>query len=423
MSVSNRPKRLAAITFAYEPGGHAFAILGKYLDGYDGFVPTGADSYFLPQSLPESIRLGHPRSRIVSLHVAQRAERDLSPQISRDHGIPLYRTIGEALTRGTDGLAVDGVLLIGEHGDYATNDKGQKLYPRFEAFLEIVDTFRRTGRAVPVFNDKHLSYSWIKARRMVEISKELEFPLMAGSSLPVTWRRPAMEVPLDAPVRHAVGIAMWDLDSYGFHLLEAMQCLVERRKGGETGVRSVQCLEGEAVWAYLDRTRWAKRLFDVALSRSRTLKPDGPRKAANSPTVFLLHYNDGMEVAAFMLDEAVRDFTVAVEIAGNSQPLSTLMFLEAVRPFVYYHFVCQVQNIERMFETGQATYPVERTLLTSGALDFLLESRLRGYERIKTPQLAIRYKSRAESYFCSSGPSYLDNPTRLPVAAARPQER
>ena len=50
------------------------------------------------------------------------------------------------------------MLLIGEHGDYPYNDKGQKLYPRYELFQKIVEVFKKSDRSVPVFNDKHLSY-------------------------------------------------------------------------------------------------------------------------------------------------------------------------------------------------------------------------------------------------------------------------
>ena len=124
VATGHSPRKIAAIAFVYTPGSHAFAILGKYLDGYNSFVPKGADSYFLQQRLPEDHRSGRPDSQIVSLHVAQPAKRDLSGQISRDYRIPLYRTINEALTLGTGELAVDGVLLIGEHGKYPTNDKG-----------------------------------------------------------------------------------------------------------------------------------------------------------------------------------------------------------------------------------------------------------------------------------------------------------
>src|SRR4030095_1811143 len=102
---------------------------------------------------------------------------DISRDRAKKYNVPIYRTVVDALTLGGDKLAVDGVLLIGEHGDYPTNDKEQKLYPRFEMFLKITDVFRESGRSVPVFNDKHLSFSWRQAKRMVAISPDLRFAM------------------------------------------------------------------------------------------------------------------------------------------------------------------------------------------------------------------------------------------------------
>lgn len=379
------PRRIAAVMTVYRPNSHADVIVGKYLEGYnqDGRPPR-------------------PDSRIASMYVAQTPQDDLSREMARKHGVPIYRTIYEALTLGTDRLAVDGVLLIGEHGDYPVNDKLQTLYPRFEMFLEITDVFRRSGRSVPVFNDKHLSYSWIKARRMVEIARELKFAFMAGSSIPVTYRRPDLDLEWGAPARRAVAISYSGLDIYGFHLLESLQAMVERRRGGETGIRAVQCLERDAVWRYLDDTPWAWRLLEEALSRSLTRRPGDLRSLVKEPAAFLLEYRDGLEAAAFLLTGGVSDFTVAIEVEGQARPVSTLMWAEDRRP--YWHFACLVQNIEKMFETGVATYPVERTLLASAALDWLLESRIRDHQRLETPQLAIGYRVPKESFYCRGAP-------------------
>src|SRR5690606_28500404 len=131
--------------------------------------------------------------------------------------VPIFRTVVDALTLGGNDLAVDGVLLIGEHGTYPMNDKQQKLYPRFEMFLKITDVFRQYGKSVPVFNDKHLSWSWRQAKRMVDISKELNFPMLAGSTIPVSWRIPAIDTPYDKAQKYAVGVAFSGLDVYGFH--------------------------------------------------------------------------------------------------------------------------------------------------------------------------------------------------------------
>ena len=89
----------------------------------------------------------------------------------------IYPTIAEALTLGGSKLAVDGVVLVGEHGNYPRNEKGQTKYPRYEFFEQIVKVFRDSGTSVPVFNDKHLSWNWEWARQMYDTSREMGFRL------------------------------------------------------------------------------------------------------------------------------------------------------------------------------------------------------------------------------------------------------
>src|SRR5262249_51186576 len=141
-----------------------------------------------------------------------------------------------------------GVLIIGEHGDYPANEKGQDLYPRKRFFDETIEVFRRTGKVVPIFVDKHLSHSWPEAKAMYETARRMRIPVMAGSSLPLTWRRPAVDVARGADLREIVAVSYHTLYGYGFHALEMVQCLAERRRGGESGVKSVQCVEGPGVW-------------------------------------------------------------------------------------------------------------------------------------------------------------------------------
>jgi hypothetical protein len=382
---SGPPKKIAAIITEYRPGSHADVIVGKYLEGFnqDGRPP-------------------YPRSKIASMFTEQVPRQDMSRERAKKYKVPIYRTVDEALCLGGDRLAVDGVLLIGEHGNYPVNDKQQTLYPRFEMFLKITDVFRRSGRSVPVFNDKHLSWSWRQAKRMVEIARELKFPMLAGSSVPVAHRIPAVDTPYGARQTHAVAISYSGLDIYGFHVLEALQCMVERRKGGETGVRSVQCLEGDACWNFLARNGWAGRLFDQALSHSHTRVKGDPKQLVKEPAVFVAGYNDGLQGAAFLLTGLVEDFTVAVDVEGQAKPVSTLMKLQEGRP--HHHFGCLVKNIETMFETGKPPYPVERTLLTSGILDFALESRIQWHRKLATAELAqVRYQPPNASHYCTKG--------------------
>ncbi|MEZ5394744.1 MAG: hypothetical protein R2724_18205 [Bryobacterales bacterium] len=146
----NPPKRIAAILTEYRPGSHADVTVGKYLEGWlqDGKSPG-------------------PRSKIVSMYTEQVPDNDMSRPMAAKYGIPLYRTIHEALTLGGDDLAVDGVLLIGEHGDYPMNDKDQKLYPRFKMFLEITDTYaalvtpHRSSAPLPLHQPRTSRFPWV----------------------------------------------------------------------------------------------------------------------------------------------------------------------------------------------------------------------------------------------------------------------
>jgi len=371
LAAAPAPKRIAAIITEYRPGSHADVVIGKYLEGYK-----------------QNDTPPYPRNKIVSMFTEQVPKTDMSRERARKFGVPLFRTAAEALTLGGDKLAV--------------NDKEQKLYPRFEMFLKITDVFRQSGRAVPLFNDKHLSWSWRQAKRMVEISRELKFPMLAGSSVPVAMRIPSVDAPFGARQTKAVAISYSGLDIYGFHLLESLQCLTERRRGGETGVRSVQCFQKDACWRYMAENSWVQRLFERALANSNTKKPGDARTLVKDPTVFAIEYADGLQAAAFLMTGLVEDFTAAIDIDGQAAPFSVLMNLQNGRP--HHHFGCLVQKIEELFETGKAPYPVERTLLTSGMLDFALESRFQGYKKLATPELEkVRYQASAASHFCKEG--------------------
>ena len=76
----------------------------------------------------------------------RRPKDDLSRERAEEFGFTIYPTIAEALRCGGDKLAVDAVLIIGEHGNYPNNEIGQKQYPRYEFFKQVVDVFEKDGR-------------------------------------------------------------------------------------------------------------------------------------------------------------------------------------------------------------------------------------------------------------------------------------
>src|SRR5439155_2356341 len=96
---------------------------------------------------------------------------------------------------------------------------------------------------------------------------------MAGSSLPVTWRRPELELPLGVRLKEAVLVSRGELEIYGIHALEALQCMAERRfdrtRGvPRQGVTAVTGLQGEAVWTAADDGLWSWELLEHAVGRS-----------------------------------------------------------------------------------------------------------------------------------------------------------
>lgn len=342
-----------------------------------------------------------PEVDLVSLYVDQHPEGDLSITTAERHHVPIHASIREALTLGTGKLAVDGVVIIGEHGKYPKNEKGQTLYPRYRFFKEVVRVFEESGRSVPVFNDKHLSTDWKECVEMVEDSRRLKFPFMAGSSLPVTCRLPSIDLPHGTPLIESVCVAYGGMDSYDIHGLETAQCMSERRRGGEVGIRRVTALKGDALWNQVAQRDVTQRLLVAALSRSHNLPVkdgyptnrvtfDWARNTFPSGWGYLIEHRDGFHTTLFMLD--IRDFNYAGLDGKTGKIHSCQMYLPMPThgSTTADFFNPQIRHIERMVMDRVQPYPLERTLLTSGMTLAGVESM---YTKVpvETPQMAVRY--------------------------------
>lgn len=391
-------KKLAIVTTEWRFHSHAWHMGERFLVGY-----------------PVEGRWHQPPLDVVAAYVDQQPANDLSRSRSKEFGFPIYPSVGEALRCGGDKLAVDAVLVIGEHGDYPRNEIGQKLYPRYEFFKQVVDVFQADGRSVPMFNDKHLSWKWAWAKEMVDTARAMDFPYLAGSSLPVTWRMPAIDMPLNAEVEEVMCVSIGSIDSYDFHALEVIQCMAERRRGGETGVAWVEALRGDAVWRAMDADTWEQggwdpALFQACLCRSQTLaQPESfshryptdeqLRQWVKDPVMYRFQYNDGLHATMLMMNGLVGDFTFAARLKGRSEPLSTLFYLPST-PNVTYS-AALMAGAEQMFLTGKAPYPVERTLLTGGLVEAGIQALDRG-KRVETPYMNVRYEAPRKSTFLNS---------------------
>lgn len=365
----SKPKRVAAVLTAYEHGLHADVLIGKILEGWKQDGGPG------------------PALTLASMYVDQFTDRDMARPMSKKYGVPIFDTIEGALTVGGNQIPVDGVISIGEHGTYPSNSKGQVLHPRRRFFEAITDTFRKYEKVVPVFNDKHLGPEWADAKWMYDRSQEMQVPFMAGSSMTVGYRTPEISLAPGCNIDAAVGIGYSGLDIYGSHALEFFQCHVEQRHAAETGVKWVQCLEGQAVWKALDDGVVRQDLFDTALAH--VPHQEGDVRQTQNATLFLFQYADGLLGSVFMLPEFAGGTSVALRLKGESQTLAT-RFDEKTEPR-HPHFAWLLKGIECMFHTGHVMYPVERTLLTSGILDRALTSRAQNYTKLITPELEISY--------------------------------
>jgi hypothetical protein len=363
-------KKVAVVMTWYIPGSHSDVIVGKLLEGWKQDRGPG------------------PKLELVSMYCDQFPGGDMARGMSEKYGVPIFDTIEGAVTVGTDSVPVDGVISIGEHGDYPWNEKEQHLYPRRRFFTEITDVFEKTGKVVPVFSDKHLGPVWDDALWMYERAKELNVPFMAGSSLPVSYRKPDLKTPMGCDLEHAVAIGYSGLDIYGIHTLEVYQTFVERRRGGEQGVRSVQCLQGDDMWRALDDGTVCRAVFAAALAAvPHDESKDVRSVSGKGVALFLFEYVDGLQGAVFMLPGYAAGCSMAFQLRGG-KPQST--YLEERKGY-YPHFSYLTKAIELLVHAGASPYPVERTLLTSGILDRALTSRHESGKKLLTPELEISY--------------------------------
>jgi hypothetical protein len=263
---------------------------------------------------------------------------------------------------------------------------------------------------------------------------------MAGSSIPFTFRCPPIEVQLQAPVEEVVLVSNAPKDPGHYHAFEFVQSLVERRRGFETGVSSVQYLSGPAVRAAWDSgNRWSTDLQQAALSvlahptetvpefyahrrargeavapsreagtpfqhawgarfpqlpgqfapgpdgRKRLPPPDGEEEA------IIVEYDDGLRVTVLGLAGYVAQRGVALRIGGRAEALATANVPHPRERPMIWNFDHLAFMVDEFLSTGRPTAAVERTLLANGIVDAALTSRYRDGGAIETPHLRFSY--------------------------------
>ena len=380
----SRPRIACLVTFWGAPRSHADWIITKLLDGYwwqGAHTPSRID--------------------VVSVYLHQHDTSLLGQKICRAKNIPIYKTVGEAVTLGGTELAVDGVVIVGEHGDYPTDLKGHWLLPRWWMYQQAIKVFEKSGRSVPVFNDKHLSYNWDDAKWMFDKSRELGFPLTGGSSIPTYFREPEIELAIDTPLKNSLVVGGASDEGAIFHCIDVLQSFVERRKGGETGVKAVQSIRGADTWKWVASHDWAGKLLD-AVARRFNLKPASLREDVKA-NVCIVDYNDGTKGAVVSGKDV--GWTFAGDIDGQSEPTVTSM-LGFPGPFAQYHAANgQPHWITEMMVTKKEPFNAERLLLSTGITNYYMESNWENGRysavgrRLETPVMNMTYRTTRGAMF------------------------
>ena len=365
-----KPKpREAAVVNAYFPTTHADVFLGRLLGGYR----LNGKTY-------------EPRVDVVSMYVDQFPINDMAREQAEEFGIKIYPSVEEALRLGGSKLAVDGVAIIGEHGNYPRTPRGSFMYPRWKHFNQVAQVFENDGKVVPVLNDKYFAYEWADAKRMYETVRRLKIPFQCGSTLPLTWRRPALEFQRGIELDELLAVSFSDLEEHGYHAVELLQCMAERRKGGEVGVTEIRCVEGpEALELPEVKNAATRELLEAALSRR--VNP-APGTSEVPPQAILIRYRDGLKASILNLNAQARDYLFAAREKGHPQPHSSCFYIQL---YNHNHWSFMVRNFEDLVLTRRPPNPIERTYLSTGITLFALESRLQNQRWLQTPELEIKY--------------------------------
>ncbi|WP_256757806.1 hypothetical protein [Cohnella sp. WQ 127256] len=358
--------KVAAIVTEYRYNSHAEVIVGRLLGGL---------SY-------------NPLIEVVSLYTDQVPENDMSRGEALRCGIPIYLTIRETIRSSHCTEPIDGVILIGEHGDYPLNEKEQMMYPRRRFLEETIAALDELDLMVPIFSDKHLAYEFDDAIWMYEQMRARGIPFMGGSSIPHCEHVPTFDQRHLKTLQEVVVVSSGGLEGYGIHALEVLQSLTEQREGGETGVRSIHLLrgtDGEA-WAAMDRGEWPEDLLLQALKAIPNLPAVRPREVEPDPALFIIEYRDGTKGYIIQFKRLVEQWSFAFR--HQQQVTAALCDSDLDRPFA--HFERLTRMIEAFMMDGQEPFPADRTLLTTGMICYAMDSLYEG-KKLDTPKLDMTY--------------------------------
>jgi hypothetical protein len=334
--------RVACVMNTWYPNSHADVFMQRLLDGYR------LNGAWHP-----------PRVKAVKFYVDQFPFNDMAREQAAEYGIQICSTVAEA------GRDVDGIAVLGEHGDYPRTPLGNFAYPRKRYFDQL------GASTVPRFNDKYLAYAWADAKAMYDHVRAAKIPFLCGSTVPLSWQRPPLKF---SHADELLAISYSDLEEHAYHAIEMMQSVAERSR---QGVAQVRYVEGDEVW------RISPKLREAALSRR--VNP-APEDKGQKPEAFLIRYEGGLQASVLNLNSKTRDYLLAVRNGGDIEASCFYIGL-----YTHSHWGFLVRAFEDLVLTKRNPTPIERTLMANGIMLAGLESRKEGGAWVDTPHLSFSY--------------------------------
>ena len=363
------------------------------------------------QQLLDRFLMGYPRNGGfhkpavggISVYLPPTSESDFGMR-REDFNLKVAPTVEQAV----DGA--DAVVIVPRRPGAMANDR----------FSQIA--LARLPDGAACFIHGALSSNLDRGRALAKLAASRRIALLAGTPLSVTWRLPEVELPRDTALSEALVVVQINpppnqtpnsaqagsqgtLAGAELNALEGLLPVIERRRGGESGVRSVRLLEADEVWRAGRRKLWSWPLLAAALSRSHSPQGDPVLdgrtqdivglglvpKLARRPQAWLLEHRDGLRTSILVLDGVVGDFNFAVR-AADGRIFSAQLF--RAPPPVEQHFSLLAAAVEDFFESRKTPWPLERNLLIAGLLETFRSPATRGGEAVAAPGLNIAYSFR-----------------------------
>ena len=221
-----------------------------------------------------------------------------------------------------------------------------------------------------------LATNLASAQSLASIGATRKIVLASATSVATTFRLPDVDVAADAALTEALIVVQGPRLMAELWAIDGLLPIIVRRRGGESGIRSVRGLKNREVWRASDKGEWSWPLLAAAISRSNTTQGDPVRdgrtqdlaglglvkKLARDPRGWIIEHTDGFRSTILVLDGVVADINVAVRSRDGAITSAQLYRPPAPNRAEFDRLAALLEDF---FTTRTAPWPIERSLFVS----------------------------------------------------------